>query len=1074
MNDPRRVEQLFNDALQRANHIERHVYLTAACGNDVSLWNEVWDRLRNRPATSGKRTRGLRVAKVPPQSAWSERSGDLIGPYRLIQILESSACGVTWAAERVGQAADLVTIKVVPMPAESFLARMREQKHTLALLDHPGIIKPLASGVTEAGHAYLVADLVRGTPITQFCDDQKLCLLKRILLFRQACEIVQNAHQKGVVHGQISPACLLALWENGEPVLKITDFGLARAMDHLLAMPDGRVRTPTAYLSPEHVTGGTIDVSSDVHSLGAVLYELLVGRQPFATTKENEENLDEVRRLLCETVPARPSVFLSGMHAAQLAGLALSRRLEPDGVITLMEEQFDEIVMRALEKRPSERFVSVAAMAAALLPYIEKAKAEAEKLKSEASTVGSFISEHRATFTLGAMILMAGVVVMLILGGAVLLEDERGKRAAVQRKEESHSMTARFLQEMFTSLTPEKVKDHDATLLRNMLDEAVEDIEALNGNPEAAAQTQETIGLTYLAMSQPADAQKQLQGALDKRKLALGPEHHDTVRSMRNLALALKDQGRHADAEVMLRQTLNLQQRRLGPDDPDTYLTITVIAAVCDAQEKHIEAEKLYLNLWQLQKRVLGPDHLDTLATIGHLAESYSAQGRAADALKLREQQLASTQRTCGMRSPQTLVSMNITAQACEAGGMPSQAEKLYFGVLDIMTEALGAENPETLAQADRAAMLLGRCGRHNDALRLLRQTLEAKQRVLGKEAPETLLSMKCVANELEALGKYTEAEATQQNVLEVLRGAFPPEHPEILGQMDQLAQTFESHGRHAVAVDLRQQSLKVRQRNLGASHPDTLRSMRRLAEALDASGRQVEAEKMQSQTLAMMKAAYGPGDPDVLVQMRAVALMHDRHGGHAAAKEILREELVVQQRALGPEHADTLATMSMLADVCQHAGRLDEAETLHQQVLEIRRRSSSNDPSGIVEAGAHLGAFWLQTGRFAEAESLLRECLDLAVKDRPDHWMRFSLESGLGGALLGQKKYVEAGKLLRSGYEGLLARSAMLPPEEVHQLRDALERLASFTEATGSVAESALWKQKLTELVPPHQAAAP
>lgn len=1066
MNDPARVEQLFNEALQRANHIERHVFLTGACGDETGLWNEVWDRLRNRPPSRGgrRKTRGIKVAKAPAQCVGPEKPGDLIGPYRLLQIIDSNACGATWMAERNQRVTDLVTIRIVSAPANEFLTRFEEQKHALALLDHPGVVKSHASGMTSAGSPYLVADIVQGTPITAFCDDQKLPLLKRLRLFVQACDIMHHAHQKGVVHGQLNPACLLASWEDGEPVLKITDFGLAKAMNHSLAMPDGRFRTPTAYLSPEHVTGGIIDVRSDIHSLGALLYELLTGRQPFALAEEKADNPDELRRLMCETLVPKPSACLAALPKAQLAGVSLSRRVEASKMGALMEEHFDAIVMRALEKRPLARYATISALAGDLQRYLEEAAAQEEKPQMQGSALGSFIRDHRGVCMLAALLLLGFMTVLALVGGLLLREKQEEKKIAAGKKEESHSLTARFLQEMFASLTPEKVKGHDTTLIKNMLDEATDDLDVLVGNPEAGARTQETIGLTYLALSQPADAQKQLQGALDKRKLVLGGDHRDTLRSMKNLAVALKEQGRHADAELLLRQTLAVQQRKFGPDHTDTFVTITVLAAVCDAQEKHLEAETLYLNLWQLQKRVLGPDHLDTLATIGNLAASYSAQGRVAETMKLREEQLAATQRICGARAPQTLVAMNITAEACEAGGMPSQAEKLYFGALEIMTQALGAEHPDTLVQTDRAAMMLGRCGRHNDALRLHRQSLEAKQRVLGKQDPQTLLSMKCVAHELEAQGKPAEAEATQQNVLEVLKTAFPPEHPEILAQMDTLAQVYDSHGRHTDAVNLRQQTLAPRQRELGASHPQTLRSMQRLADSLAACGKPDAAEKLQLQVLDTMKAAYGPGDPDVLAQMHAVAFMHDLHGKHALAAQVLQEELQIQQRALGVEHAESLATMTSLAEIYRHAGKLEEAEKLLHEVLELRRKHASQNPRAIASASAQLGGFWLQTGRFAEAETLLRECLDLTSQHSPDHWLRFSVESLLGGALLGQKKYAEAGTLLRSGYEGLQSRANTLAAAEAHQLRDALERLAQFMEATGGVAEATVWKQKLAE----------
>lgn len=1071
MNDSARVDQLFNEALERANHIERHVFLTAACGNDTALWNEVWDRLRNRPVTemtNGKqrRTRGIKISKTPPNGTVLEKPGDMIGPYRLLQIIDDSTGSVMWMAERNQRVADFVAIKVVQAAANDFLLRYEAQKHALALLDHPGIARPHSGGMTAGGKPYLVMELIHGTPITLFCDEQKLSMLQRIRLFAQACDAVQHAHQQGVVHGDLKPSNFLVRWnENGKPVVKITDFGVAKAMNHALLTSDGVFRTPAAYLSPEHLRVAGIDARSDVYSLGVLLYELITGRLPFQMPKEDEEHLEEIRQRVCEVPPPKPSACLSAMPKAQLTGVALARQVPASDMIGLMEEHFDWIVMRALDKRPQERYGSVNALVNDFQRYVTEAAAVEDKPQDQRPVANTFVRDHPGLCTLAACLVLLVTALMTLIGWLIVKDRKETAEATRKRNEASGAMTARFFQEMFAALTPEKAKGHDTTLLKNMLDEAADNIETLASNPEAGARTQETIGLTYLAISQPADAHKQLQGALEKRQLALGGAHRDTLRTMKDLAVALKEQGRHADSELMLRRALAGQQRALGPDHPDTFVTITVLAAVCDEQEKHVEAETLYLQLWQVQKRVLGPDHLDTLVTIGNLASCCTAQGKAAEAMKLRNEQLAGTRRVIKARDPRTIVTMNITAEACEAGGMPSEAEKLYFGALEIMKQALGAEHPDTLEQLDKVALMAGRRGRHNEAIHLHRQSLGAKQRVFGPEHPQTLLTMKHLAEEYEAQGKLVEAETNQLNVLESLKAVFPPEHPEILGQMETVARTYERHEKHAEAASVRRQTLAARQRRLGTSHPQTLRAMQELAMSYDAAGRAEEARTLHLQTLEAMRTAYGPGDPDVLGQMHVIALMHDRQGRLAEAEKMFQDLLQIQTRTLGPANADTLRTWTALASTYQHQGRLEDAERLHQQVLTTLRSQPHGDAGAIAAATASLGCFWLENGRFAEAETVLRECLELRRKHDPGHWLRFRTESLLGSALLAQKKYAEAGKLLRSGYEGLNAFGTELPKEAMPHFREALARMTQFTEATGGLSETTLLKQRMAQL---------
>jgi serine/threonine protein kinase/tetratricopeptide (TPR) repeat protein len=1075
--DPARVEQLLNEALERANHIERHVFLTAACGHDTSLWNEVWDHLRNHPGNEGqeRRTRGIRVPKSPGHGPLEEKPGDMIGPYRLLQIIEDSTSSTMWMAERNQRVAEFVSIKIITAAANDFLIRYEAQKHALALLDHPDIARPHACGMTPGGRPFLVTELLHGSPITQFCDDQKLSLLTRVRLFIQVCEAIHHAHQKGVVHGDLQPSNLLVRWgDQGQPVLKVTDFGIAQAMNHSPVTPTGQLRAPAAYLSPEQVAAKEIEARTDIYALGMLLYELITGRLPIPTPIDAAEHLNEVHKVVCESLVEKPSSLLRSLPKAQITGLALNRKLETATYAELLEEHFDWVVMRALEKRPESRYQTVDALENDFMSYLKEAIAQEEKPAVQGTLLGSFISEHRGLFALAAMLVLLLAGGMAVMGWLLVKEKQEEASVTVKKKAESYSTTSGFLQEMFTFLTPETVKGKDTALVKSMLDAAVEHLEALAGNPEAGARAQETIGLTYLALSQPLDAQKHLQGALEKRKLALGGGHRDTLRSMRQLATAMQAEGRFVDAETLLRKTLTAQQTTLGPDHPDTLVTITVLAAVCNEQDKHLEAETLLLNLYQVQKRVLGPDHLDTLATLGNLANSYTMQGKHADAMKQRGEQLDGMRRVLGDKDPRTLITMNVAAEACEKAGMPSDAENLYFGALEVMKKSLGAEHPDTLVQAEQAAMMLGRHGRHTEALRLHHECLETKRRMLGPKDPQTLFSMKNLANEYEAQGRQAESEAFQQQVLETLKTAFPPEHPEILAQMDTVAQVYDAHGRYADSTKLRQESLAVRQRVLGANHVQTLRSMQRLAASLDADGKHDQAISLQHETLETMKTAYGPGDPDVLAQMHAMAAMHDRHGDHAQAEKVYLDLLQIQKRVLGVDHAETLTTMSDLAETHRHAGRIEEAELLYQQVLELERKRTPASTAALAAASADLGSLWLQTGQAAKAESLLRECLEQCLKQQPEHWQRFNAESLLGGALLHQKKYPEAGTLLQSGYEGLNARAHMLAEQDRFRLREAIERLAQFNDATGNAVQAAQWRQKLAEFDQPIAVSAP
>lgn len=1064
--DPARVQALFKEALTHASHIDRHRFLSSACGDDAGLWNAVWDLLRGRFAREASHTPGTGAASGGKDD---ERTGDVLGDCHLLQIVGEGIATTVWMAERYTPATVCLAAKVANTGANDFLMRHEALRHALARLDHPCIAKTYDGGMTRGGRPFVITDLVSGVPVTQFCDDQKLPLSARVRLFLQICEAVNHAHENGVPHGGLKPGNVLVWWGgDGKPAFKITDFGFAQAMGPGVMTGDGLPRTPPAYLAPEQIGTGKADAKGDVLALGALLFELLTGRQPFTLAAAQVRTLDDLRRAVRDAGPLRASECLHAMPKAQLTAIALARRLDPERLLSLAEVHFDSLLMRAMQKQPHARIESVRALAEALQPYMEIAEDQEFRAEGMGSEVGSFLERHRSTFVLatGSVLVIAAVLSFI---GWWWLRENRGDSPAkvAKRQSENGAVGAGFLESMFASLTPERVKGHDTTLLKNMLDDASKRLDELDRHPETQARMQETIGLTYLAMSHVAPAQDHLHAALEKRRETLGPDHPDTLRSMRELATVFKEQGRYPEAESLLRQTLGRQQRVLGADHPDTFITITVLAAVCEAEDQPMTSEKLFTDLWKLQKKVLGPDHMETLSTIGSFAAFLGRQGRHEEAIQLEEERLERTQRTEGARSPRTTTAMTITAAAYEAGGQPSEAEKLYTGAMEILKQALGPDDPATLEQADHVARLERCQGRPLEALKLHQQSLDARRRTLGPAHPDTLMSMRHVAEDLDADGKKAAAESMQMDVLEILRNTCGPEHEDTLEQTEILADTYARHGRPAEAAELHEQVLQVRRLALGSAHPRTVQSMVRRARALALQGRKEDAETLHAEAVECTKAALGPGDPDTLAQMHALARLQQENGHADRAEKTLAAILQIQQKALGVEHPETLLTMRCLAEACLAQNRLPEAEKLYRQTLEIERGRTPPNPRGLAEVAGDLGRFWLQTGRPMEAEPLLRDSLDLHKKHLPQDWRRHRAESLLGGALLALEKLGEAGPLLRSGYEGMQARQNAIPADEHFHLREAVERMARYAEATEGPAAAAAWKDKLAQFEP-------
>jgi len=306
--------------------------------------------------------------------------GARIGRYRLLEIIGEGGFGTVWMAEQTEPVRRKVALKIIKlgMDTRQVIARFEAERQALALMDHQNIARVLEVGATESGRPFFVMELVRGVSVTEFCDARQLNTRERIELFIPICQAVQHAHQKGVIHRDLKPSNILVTEQDGRPVPKIIDFGVAKAIEEPLTDKTLFTRfhqflgTP-AYMSPEQAGLGGLDVDtrSDIYSLGVLLYELLTGRTPFDPHELAREGHERVLQTIREQEPPRPSTRLSSLKHADLVAIAGRRREEPERLHKLMRGDLDWIVLKALEKERSRRYESANGFAADLRRYLE-------------------------------------------------------------------------------------------------------------------------------------------------------------------------------------------------------------------------------------------------------------------------------------------------------------------------------------------------------------------------------------------------------------------------------------------------------------------------------------------------------------------------------------------------------------------------------------------------------------------------------------------------------------------------------------------------------------------------------
>ena len=315
------VESIFFAALEKASPEERAAYLDQACGQDAEMRRRV-ERLLSAHPKVGSFLQGpsLGQAVTTDEPAVTERPGTVIGPYKLMEQIGEGGMGLVFVAEQQHPVRRKVALKVVKpgMDTRDVIARFEAERQALALMDHPNIARVFDAGATESGRPYFVMELVKGVPITDFCDQNQLTPRERLGLFVSVCQAVQHAHSKGVIHRDIKPSNVLVTLHDGTPVAKVIDFGVAKAVGQSLTDKTVYTRftqmigTPL-YMSPEQaeMAGLDVDTRCDVYALGVLLYELLTGTTPFDGKRLQKAAFDEVRRIIREEEPPKPSTRIS-------------------------------------------------------------------------------------------------------------------------------------------------------------------------------------------------------------------------------------------------------------------------------------------------------------------------------------------------------------------------------------------------------------------------------------------------------------------------------------------------------------------------------------------------------------------------------------------------------------------------------------------------------------------------------------------------------------------------------------------------------------------------------------------
>ena len=792
-----------------------------------------------------------------------EREGDRIGRYKLLQEIGEGGFGSVWMAEQLEPVTRRVALKIIKlgMDTREVVARFEAERQALAMMDHQNIAKVFDAGTTETGRPFFVMELVKGMPITTYCDDRQLGTRERLALFADVCAAIQHAHQRGIIHRDIKPSNVMVTIIGDKPVVKIIDFGIAKAVEGKLTEKtlftrfEQFIGTPV-YMSPEQADPCVpdVDTRSDIYALGILLYELLVGQPPFDAKSLASAGYEEIRRIIREVEPAKPSSRLSTVTDDERTQLARTRRIEPDMLHRLVEADLDWIVMKAIEKERSRRYDSASAFAQDIAHFLAD-EAVSARPPSAAYQFRKFARRHRA-----ALRMAAALVVVLIAATAISIW--QAVRATRERDEKE---AARKDAEAITSLlinvfeSPDPLREGRTITVAETLDRAVKKLDTdLDSQPDQRAKLQVALGSTYRTLGLPLDAIPLLEQARDHLLRTKGDSDSDSLRAMTALAHAYDNAGR-ADESLKLRETvLRIERATAGPEHPATIAAMHNLAVSFQSVGRFEEGLKLNEEVLALRRRLLGPEHGDTLSTMTNLASCMQSLGRRDEALKLRENTLATHRKVFGDKHPATIGAMVNLARSYQsprgialsktAVSRNEQAIKLLDEALLLAREVYGPEHPATLRVMGNLAVSYEDAKRHEEALPLREESFRLRRKALGPLHGETLMAMRNFALSCSALGQDSEALKLREEALALCRQGLGDEHASTLHAMNDLVDSYKKSGRIPEAITLQEQALATMRRVLAPSDLEFSVALNQLADCYDKTARKEEATKLRAE----------------------------------------------------------------------------------------------------------------------------------------------------------------------------------------------------------------------------------
>lgn len=936
--DPARWQQL-EPLLDEAMDLppdQRTAFLDRVCGDDEALRADL-ERLLAADAEASTfleapaHDRAADLLDVPFPVA-SDRTGQRIGDWRILETLGQGGMGAVYLAERAdGAFEQRAALKIIrsDLVSRDTFDRFLQERQILARLRHPHIARLLDGGTTEDGRPFLVMEYAEGVPITRYAAEHKLDVPARLRLFQQACEAVHYAHSNLIVHRDLKPSNMLV---TGTGEVMLLDFGIAKLIsdDPDAALPDkplltrtGQVLMTPEYAAPEQVRHDAITLATDIYALGVLLYELLTGTRPY---QFNRLSPTEVERVVCEEEPRKPStaVLQSGEEGLiHLDNERLAERLQGD---------LDTIVLMALRKEPERRYSSVQHLLDDIARHLNGLPVLACE-DTAGYRVRKFVTRHRVGVA-------AAVLVVLSLVGGLTVALWQANEAAIQRdraqlEAEKATQVKDFLVNLFETSDPDASRGETITA-RELLDRgAVQVREDLADQPDVQAELLMTIGTVYTKLGLHAPAVALLDSALAMQRALYARSHPELAATLRAGALLMHEQGQYDAADSLYREALAMYQTLQGEKSPDIAGVINDLGLLQWHRGNLDDAEPLLRQALAMQREVLERGNRDIPTNLNNLGLVLRYKGQNEEARAFYEEALALRREILGDMHVDVAQSYNNLAMLLRSEGQLEEAEAMFREALRIGRQTQGDTHPDVAYYLTNLGSVLADQNKYDEAEPFMREALDLRRQILGENHPVVSQSLMALGGLLQRKGDFRAAEPFMREAIAISETVFGRNNRSTALNIFNLGFLKIYQGDYSEAEPLLREALDLRRTILGDEHPDVLLSMQMLAQLLVMKAASTEspatyyaeATSLYDQALPAMEERF-PEDHRIFGYVfYGKGLLLAKQNRPEEALPILEESLRIRLQEHGADDPRTAETEAALGYTKVLLGRYDEAE---------------------------------------------------------------------------------------------------------------------------------------------------